>query len=101
MTGKELVNEIRELIIANEFLGEGDDDINNKIIGLLKDNLKSLVEIDEKKLAKLIDDEATGESFNPDSGDYEDAYLGQEESERVAGLIVKENPIKLKEVNDG
>ena len=81
MTGKELVNEIRELIIANEFLGEGDEDINNKIIDLLKDNLKSLVEIDEERIWRAL------KHWFPNA-----EYLTG-----IAEAIAKDEPIKLKE----
>lgn len=87
MTKKELANEIRELVIGNEFLGEGDEDINSKIIDLLRANLKSLVEIDEGKILDAI-----REHSHPQSGS-----LFIENFKETAKAIAKENPIKWKE----
>ena len=33
---KKLANEIRNLVVANEFLGESDEDITNKIVDLIR-----------------------------------------------------------------
>ena len=80
MNKNELANKIRELVVQNEFLGEHDKDINNKIISLIRDNLKDLVEIDEVELWNSLAKHIPHQKYSIDS----------------ARAIAKENPVRVK-----
>ena len=84
---KKLANEIRNLVVANEFLGESDEDITNKIVDLIRANLKSLVEIDEEKVKEIVDQYARENS-------QEFYFLDNDE---LAEVIARANPVRIKE----
>ena len=82
-----LANEIRELVIQNEFLVESDEDINGKIVDLIEANLKSFVEIDEEKVKEIVDQYARENS-------QEFYFLDNDE---LAEVIARANPVRIKE----